>query len=71
MKTCYATHSQEEFTQHVLESLEREGVVSLIDFAYGFSSEVDFVGGKGVESHIAGPWWRWARLVVEKESRAQ
>ena len=54
----------------MLESLEREGVVSLIDFAYGFSSEVNFVGGKRVESHIAGPWWRWARLVVEKESRA-
>ena len=33
----------EEFTPHVWEALEREGVVSLIDFAYAFSSEVELV----------------------------
>ena len=64
----------EEFTQHVWEAPEREGVVSLTDFAHGFSSEVElvaFLGGKGVvESHAAGPRRRWARLVVEEESRA-
>ena len=55
------------------DTLEREWVVSLIDFAYGFTSEselVDFLGGRRVvECHVAGPWWRWARLVVQKESR--
>ena len=41
---------EEEFTLHVYEVLTDAGVVSLIDFAYGFSSELeltDFLLSKG------------------------
>ena len=66
---------EEEFTLQVFVVLKDAGVVSLIDFAYGFSSETDltnFLLCKGVVAgQEVGPWWRWARLVARNQSRVQ
>ena len=66
---------EEEFTLHVFEVLKDARVVSLIDFAYGFSSEIkltDFLlCEEAVANQEVGPWWRLARLVAKNESRVQ
>ena len=62
---------QQDFTPHVFGELRGAGVVSLIDFAYGFSSEIelpDFLLCNGVVANQeVGP----SGVVAGNESRVQ
>ena len=62
---------RDELKPGVQEVLEREGVLSLIDFACELSSVselVEFLRNENVvDSPVVRPWWLYARLPVRKE----